>query len=82
MGALTTGDGREGADMGPLVTGAHRDKVASYLDTGVREGARLVVDGRDVEPRAPPRASGSARRSSTTYDPGCRSTTTRSSARC
>jgi malonate-semialdehyde dehydrogenase (acetylating)/methylmalonate-semialdehyde dehydrogenase len=33
--------------MGPLVTGAHRDKVASYLDTGVREGATLVVDGRD-----------------------------------
>ncbi len=51
MGTLTTGDGREGADMGPLVTGAHRDKVASYLDTGVREGARLVVDGRDVEPQ-------------------------------
>ena len=32
--------------MGPLVTGAHRDKVASYLDTGVTEGAVLVVDGR------------------------------------
>ena len=51
MGALTTGDGREGADMGPLVTGAHRDKVTSYLDAGVRDGARLVVDGRDVEPK-------------------------------
>src|SRR6516225_8923670 len=34
------------AEMGPLVTGAHRDKVASYLDTGVREGATLAVDGR------------------------------------
>ena len=33
--------------MGPLVTAAHRDKVASYLDSGVREGAVLVVDGRD-----------------------------------
>jgi malonate-semialdehyde dehydrogenase (acetylating)/methylmalonate-semialdehyde dehydrogenase len=32
--------------MGPLVTGAHRDKVAGYIDAGVREGAKLVVDGR------------------------------------
>jgi malonate-semialdehyde dehydrogenase (acetylating)/methylmalonate-semialdehyde dehydrogenase len=51
MADLTTGDGREGADMGPLVTGAHRDKVASYLDAGVGQGARLVVDGREVVPR-------------------------------
>ncbi|MDQ2812645.1 MAG: CoA-acylating methylmalonate-semialdehyde dehydrogenase [Actinomycetota bacterium] len=34
------------SQMGPLVTGAHRDKVASYLDSGVREGATLAVDGR------------------------------------
>jgi malonate-semialdehyde dehydrogenase (acetylating)/methylmalonate-semialdehyde dehydrogenase len=34
------------SEMGPLVTGGHRDKVASYLDTGVREGATLAVDGR------------------------------------
>ena len=33
--------------MGPLVTKAHRDKVASYLDAGVSDGATLVVDGRD-----------------------------------
>jgi malonate-semialdehyde dehydrogenase (acetylating)/methylmalonate-semialdehyde dehydrogenase len=33
--------------MGPLVTGAHRDKVVSYLDAGVQAGATLVVDGRD-----------------------------------
>ncbi len=31
MGTLRTGDGRRGCDMGPLVTGAHRDKVASYV---------------------------------------------------
>jgi malonate-semialdehyde dehydrogenase (acetylating)/methylmalonate-semialdehyde dehydrogenase len=43
---LTVGDGRGGSDMGPLVTLAHRDKVASYLDDGVRAGATLVVDGR------------------------------------
>jgi malonate-semialdehyde dehydrogenase (acetylating)/methylmalonate-semialdehyde dehydrogenase len=36
----------ERSEMGPLVTGAHRDRVASYLDTGVREGATLAVDGR------------------------------------
>jgi malonate-semialdehyde dehydrogenase (acetylating)/methylmalonate-semialdehyde dehydrogenase len=35
------------SEMGPLVTAAHRDKVASYLDSGVREGAVLAVDGRD-----------------------------------
>ncbi len=34
------------ADMGPLITAAHRDKVASYIDVGVNEGATLVVDGR------------------------------------
>ena len=53
MAALTTGDGRTGCDMGPLVTGAHRDKVAGYLDAGVAEGARLVVDGREVTPKGP-----------------------------
>src|SRR5215472_3952988 len=36
----------ERSEMGPLVTGPHRDKVASYLDSGVREGATLAVDGR------------------------------------
>jgi malonate-semialdehyde dehydrogenase (acetylating)/methylmalonate-semialdehyde dehydrogenase len=48
IGKLRTGDGRRGCDMGPLVTRAHRDKVASYLDSGVEQGADLVVDGRDA----------------------------------
>jgi malonate-semialdehyde dehydrogenase (acetylating)/methylmalonate-semialdehyde dehydrogenase len=44
---LKVGDGRgPGCDMGPLVTAAHRDKVVSYVDTGVAEGATLAVDGR------------------------------------
>ena len=47
MSALTTGDGTQGSDMGPLVTGIHRDKVASYIDAGVAAGATLVVDGRN-----------------------------------
>jgi malonate-semialdehyde dehydrogenase (acetylating)/methylmalonate-semialdehyde dehydrogenase len=54
MAGLRTGDGRRGCDMGPLVTQAHRDKVAGYLDAGVDAGASLVVDGRDVEPDGDP----------------------------
>ena len=34
------------AQMGPLISKAHRDKVAGYIDAGVKEGAKLVVDGR------------------------------------
>ncbi len=45
---LTVGPGSDGrSEMGPLVTRAHRDKVASYLDSGVRQGADLEVDGRN-----------------------------------
>ena len=36
------------SDMGPLVTGAHRDKVRAYVDGGVAQGAKLVVDGRSA----------------------------------
>jgi malonate-semialdehyde dehydrogenase (acetylating)/methylmalonate-semialdehyde dehydrogenase len=46
---IRTGDGTRDADMGPLVTKAHRDKVASYLDAGEADGAKIVVDGRAVE---------------------------------
>lgn len=46
---LKIGDGRTaGVEMGPLVTAAHRDKVAGYIAQGVSEGARLVVDGRGL----------------------------------
>jgi len=34
------------ADFGPMITKAHRDKVLSYVDLGVEEGAKLLVDGR------------------------------------
>ena len=50
MKTLRTGDGRRGCDMGPLVTGQHRDKVASYIDIAQEDGAKVVVDGRDVNP--------------------------------
>src|SRR6478736_3588247 len=35
------------ADFGPMITKAHMEKVRSYVDIGVQEGAKLVVDGRD-----------------------------------
>ncbi|QIG48903.1 CoA-acylating methylmalonate-semialdehyde dehydrogenase [Nordella sp. HKS 07] len=37
------------AEMGPLVTRQHRDKVKGYIDAGVAEGAKLVVDGRSFK---------------------------------
>ena len=48
--ALTIGPGTDRkADMGPLVTREHRDKVKGYVDIGVEEGAQLVVDGRGFQ---------------------------------
>ncbi len=37
-----------GAHYGPVVTAAHRDKIKSYIQMGVEEGAELVVDGREL----------------------------------
>ncbi|WP_210439655.1 CoA-acylating methylmalonate-semialdehyde dehydrogenase [Nocardioides xinjiangensis] len=45
------GDGAREADMGPLVTRAHRDRVSSFIDSGEAAGAKVVVDGRDVAAR-------------------------------
>ncbi len=48
--ALTTGPGTDPAsDMGPLITRAHRDRVAEYLASAEAEGAEVVVDGREVK---------------------------------
>jgi malonate-semialdehyde dehydrogenase (acetylating)/methylmalonate-semialdehyde dehydrogenase len=49
MSSIKTGDGTQGSDMGPLVTKVHRDKVASYIEAGSKEGATVVVDGRTLE---------------------------------
>jgi malonate-semialdehyde dehydrogenase (acetylating)/methylmalonate-semialdehyde dehydrogenase len=54
MSKLRTGDGRRGCDMGPLVTLQHRDKVASYIGIAEDDGARVVVDGREVNPDGDP----------------------------
>ncbi|WP_309131439.1 CoA-acylating methylmalonate-semialdehyde dehydrogenase [Brevibacterium sp.] len=51
---LKIGDGAKDSDMGPLVTAAHRDKVAGYIDAGVDAGATLVLDGREVSENADP----------------------------
>src|SRR5579862_4950724 len=48
MAKLRVGPGcAQTSEMGPLVTGAHRDKVTSYVEAGVSAGATLVVDGRE-----------------------------------
>ena len=44
---LVVGPGdSEGAQMGPLITAEHRDRVVGYIDAGEQEGARLLDDGR------------------------------------
>ena len=46
--SIVVGDGRTaGVEMGPLVTAAHRDRVRGYIEQGVADGARLVLDGRE-----------------------------------
>jgi malonate-semialdehyde dehydrogenase (acetylating) / methylmalonate-semialdehyde dehydrogenase len=48
---VKVGDGFDpDSEMGPLVTREHRDKVASYLDSGPEQGATLVADGRETAP--------------------------------
>jgi malonate-semialdehyde dehydrogenase (acetylating)/methylmalonate-semialdehyde dehydrogenase len=49
IAALSVAPGTEpNAELGPLVTGAHLDRVKSYLALGQTEGAELLVDGRDT----------------------------------
>src|SRR6266849_6425337 len=48
--ALKIGPGTDPeAEMGPLVTKPHIEKVLGYIEAGVKEGAKLVVDGRDFK---------------------------------
>jgi malonate-semialdehyde dehydrogenase (acetylating)/methylmalonate-semialdehyde dehydrogenase len=47
--ALVTGPGTDpSSDMGPLITRAHRDRVAGYVDSALADGADVVVDGRGL----------------------------------
>jgi malonate-semialdehyde dehydrogenase (acetylating)/methylmalonate-semialdehyde dehydrogenase len=51
---LTVGDGLDGdTKMGPVVTEDHAHTVLDYIETGIEEGAELLLDGRDVYPDAP-----------------------------
>jgi malonate-semialdehyde dehydrogenase (acetylating) / methylmalonate-semialdehyde dehydrogenase len=48
IGRLQIGDGmKEGAELGPLITKAHLERVTGYVELGKEEGANLVVDGRE-----------------------------------
>lgn len=42
-------EGRDGVDMGPLVTRQHLDRVIGYLDVAEKEGARVALDGRKAQ---------------------------------
>ena len=48
--SLKVGPGLDkNSEMGPLVTKQHLEKVKGYIDLGVQEGAKLVVDGRNIK---------------------------------
>jgi malonate-semialdehyde dehydrogenase (acetylating)/methylmalonate-semialdehyde dehydrogenase len=45
--SLKVGDGLEpGVTMGPVISGQHRQRVLGYVEKGIKEGAKLVLDGR------------------------------------
>ena len=49
LAELRIGDGADGSsEMGPLVSAPHLSRVRDYIEVGIREGAALVVDGRDL----------------------------------
>jgi malonate-semialdehyde dehydrogenase (acetylating)/methylmalonate-semialdehyde dehydrogenase len=55
--ALKVGDGTQpGVTMGPVISARHRERVIGYIDKGVADGARLLVDGRAT--RVPDRPNG------------------------
>ncbi|HJU65222.1 MAG TPA: CoA-acylating methylmalonate-semialdehyde dehydrogenase [Gemmatimonadaceae bacterium] len=50
LGGITVGSGMDPtSEMGPLVTQQQLERVTHYVEQGVREGATLAVDGRDIE---------------------------------
>ncbi len=67
--AVVLGDGsKPGVTMGPVISAAHRAKVVAYIDKGVAEGAKLLLDGRGAGRRggAAPTGTGSGPPCSTT----------------
>jgi malonate-semialdehyde dehydrogenase (acetylating)/methylmalonate-semialdehyde dehydrogenase len=54
--ALKVGDGTEpGVTMGPVISAGHKERVVGYIDKGVAEGAKLLVDGRGTRVADRPR---------------------------
>jgi malonate-semialdehyde dehydrogenase (acetylating) / methylmalonate-semialdehyde dehydrogenase len=54
--ALKVGDGMTpGVTMGPVISAPHRDRVVGYIEKGVQEGAKLLVDGRTTRVEDRPR---------------------------
>jgi malonate-semialdehyde dehydrogenase (acetylating)/methylmalonate-semialdehyde dehydrogenase len=54
--ALRVGDGTEpGVTMGPVISAGHKERVLGYIDKGVAEGAKLLVDGRTTRVADRPR---------------------------
>ena len=48
--SLKVGPGSDkSSEMGPLITKQHLEKVKGYVDTGIKEGANLIVDGRNIK---------------------------------
>ena len=48
--ALKVGSGMDKkSEMGPLITKEHLEKVKNYVDIGIKEGAKLIVDGRNLK---------------------------------
>lgn len=48
--AVVVGDGsKPGVTMGPVISAAHRDKVLGYIEKGLQEGAKLLLDGRNCK---------------------------------
>ncbi len=48
--SLKVGDGSEpGVSMGPVISAKHRERVVGYIEKGVTEGARLLLDGRGLK---------------------------------
>ncbi len=48
--AITVGRGDvEGVEMGPVISAAHRERIESLIDSGVTQGAELMLDGRGIQ---------------------------------
>ncbi len=48
--ALRVGNGlEEGVQMGPLISKSHKEKVLGYIEKGLQEGAKLILDGRKIK---------------------------------